>query len=272
MLAEDQETGVFMSPRRPFRHVTRRLLRPLCLLAVCAASLAAAADPLRVALSPDYMPLAFKQEGKLLGIEVDNAREVGNILGRPVEFVEMSNADYVDALNSGRVDVVMSGYSITPERRERVAFVEPFMQVGQMAIILAERAGQLAYPRALYQSGIRMGVEPGTTGESFVRKNFPGAEILTYAQPEQAFDALRKREIDAYIHDAPTSWNLASSRENQDLLSLYRPLTRERLAWAVRKDNLRLLGQLNAALDQLQANGRLTAIQNYWIPVTVQVR
>jgi ABC-type amino acid transport substrate-binding protein len=56
------------------------------------------------------------------------------------------------------------------------------------------------------------------------------------------------------------------------MLSLYRPLTREQLAWAVRKDNTFLLKQLNAALAELRQNGRLSAIQNYWIPVTVQVR
>lgn len=232
----------------------------------------ASAESLRVALSPDYMPIAFKQDGKLLGIEVDNAREVADILGRELVFVEMSTADYIDALNTGRVDVVMSGYSITPERAEQVAFARPFMEVGQMAIILADNAARFAPPQALYRAGIRIGVEPGTTGEAFVRETFSEARILNFADPESAFAALRNGAADVYIHDAPTSWNLASSRDNQDMLSLYRPLTREQLAWAVKKDNTRLLGQLNACLDRLRQNGRLGAIQNYWIPVTVQVR
>lgn len=235
-------------------------------------SIAAAAEPLRVALSPDYMPIAFKQEGKLLGIEVDNAREVADILGRELVFVEMSSGDYIEALNSGRVDVVMSGYSITPERAEQVAFARPFMEIGQMAIILADNAARFAPPQALYRAGIRIGVEPGTTGEAFVRATFPDASVQYYADPSSAFIALRSGAADVYVHDAPTSWNLASSRENQDMLSLYRPLTREQLAWAVKKGNTRLLGQLNACLDRLRENGRLGAIQNYWIPVTVQVR
>lgn len=230
------------------------------------------AEPLRVALSPDYKPLAFKQEGKLVGIEVDNAREVAGVLGREVVFVEMSSGDYIDALNSGKVDVVMSGYSVTDERATQVDFARSFMQIGQMAIILAARAGELAHPRAMYRGGMRIGVEPGTTGESFARDNFPAAELKTYASPSAAFGGLRKREIEYYIHDAPTSWNLAQSREDQDLLSLYRPLNREELAWAVKKGNTRLLGQLNSALAQLEASGRLRAIQNYWIPLTVQVR
>ena len=247
----------------------RRLLATLFLTLFAGTALA---QPLRVALSPDYMPLAFKNEGTLVGIEVDNAREVGKFLGRKVKFVEMNSADYIEALNSDKVDVVMSGFSVTPERRAQVDFVTPFMEIGQMAIILATNAARLAHPRALHQPGVRIGVEPGTTGEAFVRETFPDATVLNYPNPSYAFAALRANAADVYVHDAPTSWNLASSRENQDLLSLYRPLTREALGWAVKKGNVRLLNELEAALDELKRNGRLNAIQNYWIPVTVQVR
>ena len=187
-----------------------RLFLVLMLLLASANGLA---EPLRVALSPDYMPIAFKQDGKLVGIEVDNAREVGKILGREVVFVEMANTDYVEALNEGRVDVVMS------EREALVAFANPFMEVGQMGIILAERAGSLAHPRAMYRPGLRIGVEPGTTGERYVRQTYPEAIVLTYPDPSSAFAALRAAAADVYVHDAPTSWNLASSREDQDMLS-----------------------------------------------------
>lgn len=248
------------------------LSRSILALLVLLASAASLAQPLRVALSPDYMPIAFKQEDKLMGIEIDNAREVGKFLGREVVFVEMKNADYIDALNSGKVDVVMSGYSITPERQSQVSFADPFMEIGQMAIILSSNAGSLAHPRSLYREGLRIGVEPGTTGDKYVREHFPDAKVLNYRDPPYAFAALRAGAADVYIHDAPTSWNLASSRKDGDLLSLYRPLTREMLAWAVKKDNTVLRGQLNAALEALRQNGRLTAIQNYWIPVKVQVR
>ncbi len=247
-------------------------LRVLAAFALSICATLSLAEPLRVALSPDYMPLAFKQDGKLRGIEVDNAREVGMILDRPVEYVEMGSTEYIDALNSGKVDVVMGGYSITPERSAEVDFVRPFMQIGQMGIILAERAGALAYPRALFQKGVKIAVEPGTTGQTYVQANYPLAELRLYNSPDEAFKALRGRQVDVYIHDAPTSWNLASARDNQDLLSLYRPLTREELAWAVKKGNSALLQQLNDALSELESNGRLSAIQNYYIPVTVQVR
>jgi polar amino acid transport system substrate-binding protein len=230
------------------------------------------AEPLRVALSPDYPPLVFKEDGKLVGIEVANAHEVARILGRDLQFVEMPMQGFISALEAGSVDVVMSGFSVTAERRAQVAFTQPFMEVGQMAIIRVDNAGRFAQPRALYREGLRIGVEPGTTGEAYVREHFEQATVQNYADANEAFAALRAGATDVYVHDAPTSWGLAGSKDNQDLLSLYRPLTNESMAWAVRKDNIVLLGQLNAVLDELQANGRLRVIQNYWIPIKVQVR
>ena len=119
---------------------------------------------------------------------------------------------------------------------------------------------------------MRIGVQPNTTGNRFARDQLPEATISHYQDSHAAFKALRDRQIDMYIHDAPTSWRLAINRENDDLLGLFRPLTRENLAWAVRKDNVELLAKLNAALKLLQDNGRARAIQNYWIPVTISVR
>ena len=65
---------------------------------------------------------------------------------------------------------------------------------------------------------------------------------------------------------------MASSAENNDLISLYSPLTNETLAWAVRNGDDRLAGELNRALAKMKASGTLRYILNRWIPVTVEVR
>ena len=76
-------------------------------------SAALAADPLRVGLSPDYEPLAFLQDGTPAGIEVDNAREVAQYLDRSLELVPMAFEELFPALLAGRIDVVMSGISVS---------------------------------------------------------------------------------------------------------------------------------------------------------------
>lgn len=249
--------------------MTRRWIFSLIL--VFAVHPVLSSELLRVGLSADYPPLHFQQDGRLMGIEVDNATAVGEILAREVKLVVLPFGELIPALLAGKVDVLMSGLSVTAERSKRVRFSDPYLRVGQMSILHQDKVARFSQPWAVYREGIRIGVEPGTTGADFAERELKDAEISFYADPEAAFRGLRGDEIDIYIHDAPTSWQLANSRENSDLISLYAPLTEEMLAWAVRPADEHLAGELNRALTLMKSNGSLQYILNRWIPVTVEV-
>lgn len=244
----------------------------IALLLLFATSTAMAAGVLRVGVSASYPPLVFKQEGRIVGIEPDNARAVAKIIGREVSLVELPFQGLIPALLVGEIDVIMAGFSVTAERSSQVLFTDSYMLVGQMAILHKDKLARFAQPWRIYQPGVRVGVEPGTTGAAFAQRELPEAVISTFPNPEAAFAALRADIIDVYIHDAPTSWQLATSRENADLISLYSPMTEEMLAWAVRPDDDALAGELNRALIMMKANGTLQYILNRWIPVRVEVR
>ena len=250
--------------------VIPRLLVTL-LLSHCLVAAPAMAGALVVGVSPDYKPLVFKRNGKLAGIEPDNAREVASIMGRSVRFVELGFDELLPALQDGKVDVVMSGISVTEERKQKVDFSRPFMSVGQMAIIRSADISKFSFPRAIFRPGLKVGVEPGTTGAQYVSEAMPLVTTLYFDGSPAAFAALRAKKIDVYIHDAPTSWGLADTGGDSDLFSLYRLLTHEELAWGVRRGNSSLLAELNAAHDSLASAGKLQAIQNFWIPVKIEV-
>lgn len=231
----------------------------------------AMAAGLKVGMSADYPPLAYLQDGHIVGIEADSAKAVGAIIDQEMTLVNMPFEQLIPALQAGDIDVIMSGMSVTPERSEQVLFTDSYMDVGQMAIMTTDKVGHFSQPWALYSEGVRIGVEPGTTGADFAARELKDAKVMFYNDSAAAFAGLRSNEIDLYIHDAPTSWQLATSNENADLISLYKPLTSEKLAWAVRKDDARLAARLDDALQLLKRNGTITYIFNRWIPVTVEV-
>lgn len=243
----------------------------LVFFAVLLSATGVTAADLKVGVSADYPPMAFLEQGRIVGIEADNAKAIGGIVGKELTLVNMPFNNLIPALLSGEIDVIMSAMSVTPERSKQVLFTDAFMEVGQMAIIRTEKAGQFAQPRAVYGEGVRVGVEPGTTGAQFAQSDLTDAQVKTYTDSSAAFAALRSNEIDVYIHDAPTSWELARSTQFNDLISLYKPLTHEQLAWAVRPDDERLAAMLNDALKTMKRNGSLRYILNRWIPVTVEV-
>ncbi len=248
----------------------RKLLLTVCLTAFTCSAMAAGA--LKVGMSADYPPLHFSEDGTLHGIEVDNVRTVSEILSRRMDIEVLPFDDLIPALEAGRIDIIMSGFSVTAERSQRVLFSDAYLRVGQMAIMHKSKVGRFSQPWAVYREGVRIGVEPGTTGAAFAARELTDAVVRNYPDPEAAFAGLRRDEIDLYVHDAPTSWQLANSMDNDDLISLYAPLTEEMLAWAVRKDDVALAQELNRALALMKSNGSLQYILNRWIPVTVEVR
>lgn len=231
----------------------------------------AQADDLVVGVNPEYKPLVYKEEGKLTGIELATASATAELLNKKLILKELQWDDLIPALQRGDIDVIMSGMSITEERQKQVDFSHSYLEVGQMAIISMKHLNRFAAPTAMFQPGVRVGVETGTTGEDYAKQFLATAELKTFTNPSTAFEALRADDIDFFIHDAPTSWKIAQSSEYSDLFALYRPLTKESLAWAVKKGNQSLLAELNQALTALESNGKLKLIQDHWMPVKVQV-
>lgn len=227
---------------------------------------------LRVGLTANYPPLVDKGSGKLAGIEIDLANEVGKDLNKRMQFVEMPWEKLIPALVGGDIDIIMSGMSITDGRKKKISFTEPYMQIGQMAITRVDEIQKLGSLSALLDAPITVGYEPETTGESFVKNNMHNARPEPVASIDAAVAALRSRQIDAFIHDAPTAWRIGSDVEYRDLIGLYWPLTDEYLAWGVRISDQALRSALNGQIAAMKKDGRLSRITRKWIKVRVEVK
>ncbi len=95
-------------------------------------------DTMKVGVATNYPPVIFKHDGKIVGIEADLAQSVGKETGMDIKFEEMPWESLESALNDGKIDVVMSGVSITQARQQRVDFTKPYMVIGQMVMIKAD--------------------------------------------------------------------------------------------------------------------------------------
>ena len=126
-----------------------------------AAQPVASPQALRVGTAPNYPPISFKQQGRLTGLEVDCARGVAVELGRRVELIELDWEALIPALESGKIDVIMSGMSITAARASRVQFVSYYLRVGQMAIFRKADQLPLSSPTLLTLTRRRVGFSPG---------------------------------------------------------------------------------------------------------------
>lgn len=225
---------------------------------------------LRVAISPDFPPLAQKGlVGAPVGLEVDFANQIGRELGKQIIFVEAPWSELISLLLANHADIIMSGMSITKERAEVVNFTDPYAEVGQMALVRAKDASSFSNPQAFTSTTSRVGFVGQTTGELAARAIFLRAKLLTQPSIDQGITALRNGEIDVFLHDAPTVWRIAGNPNEKDLKGLFWPLTKEPLAWAVRKEDEPLRFALNRIVAQWRDSGQLQLFIKRWVTFTI---
>jgi ABC-type amino acid transport substrate-binding protein len=223
----------------------------------------------RIGITPNYPPLAYKFRGQLVGVEVDFAHQLGKDMDKQITFVETPWAELIPALVDGKIDIIMSGMSATEERAKRISFTEPYMHIGQMALVRAKDQEAYSTVERLFDTTSRVGFVSNTTGEQVARVIFSRAKLAPQPTVEDGIAVLRKGTIDIFIHDAPTVWRIGGNPGETQLIGLYWPLSEEPLAWAVRKSDVPLQFALSQKVKDWKLSGRLQQLMSRWISLRI---
>jgi polar amino acid transport system substrate-binding protein len=238
-------------------------LHLIALLALLTGSLSAQPSPLRVGMDLSYPPFeTIGPEGKPTGISVEIAEALGTYLGRPVEIANMPFTGLIPALKSGKIDLIISSMTATPERAKAVAFSEPYLTTGLAALVpAASSATDLA---SLDQAGQTIVVRQGTTGEVFARANLRNARILTLEKENSAVLEVVQAKAAAFIYDQMSVFQNAQ-RNPGKVRALLAPLQRESWAIALRREDGTLLAEVNAFLTKFRADGGFTKLADQYL-------
>jgi ABC-type amino acid transport substrate-binding protein len=226
---------------------------------------------LRLGVSASGAPLAFFDQGVLRGLIVELAKALAETLDRELQVQEMPEARLVDALRGGRIDLMLSTLPEADLKALGLAASSTLFETGQMALIRAADVGRFGRPMDLITTQARVGYQQGTAGARFVQSGLPRAERVPFADVDLGIEALRRGDVDVFIHEAPTVWAIAAHGAELDLLGIFQPLTDARAAWIVRAEDPLLRTSIDLVLRQWREMGRLNRIVNRWIPLRVQV-
>jgi ABC-type amino acid transport substrate-binding protein len=226
----------------------------------------ATARALRVGVTPMFPPMIFKQGAEVTGLEAEAARELGRELGRPVKFVEVKWENQIDSLLSRKTDIVMSSMTITPERRVRAAFSDPYLKGGQMMLTRRTELHRysLGLPPTLPGT---VGVIQSTVGEYLIQREFASSKRRAFDTMDDAVSALVAGRVDSLIADAPVAWYQAGLNESKGLGVVPRMLTQEVFGWAMRPDDAELQTKVNGFIAKRQADGSLNQMIKRWLPL-----
>lgn len=224
---------------------------------------------LRVGVAANAPPMIAKKNGEYIGVEAEFARALGARMGVPVRFVNMPFNQLLSALDARKIDIVMSGMTVTDLRKPLAEFCDPYASSGQTLMVKADKLWSFSYPAVVFVINTRIGVERGSVSETLARQKCPKAKVTAFSSTEAAADALKAGRVDVVMADAPILWRVAAKNQASggDLVVIRRFLTQENLAWAVRRGDTEMLNIGNTALRAWRADGTLARILSSAMPV-----
>jgi polar amino acid transport system substrate-binding protein len=212
----------------------------------------------------DFLPwIGRDKAGKLVGFEVDVAQDLARVLGVRVEFVEVPFGDLLVALTTGRIDVVISAYSITADRARLALFSVPYGHTDYYLLLDRKSLPESASKGDYDVEGYKIGVIEDTVGETIAGRSFTKAEIVPLPDDNATREALSEGRVNAIIAATPVPNFMMMSEPDRYAIGSD-PLYSSSEAVAVRPDSLRFVNFIDAWIGENQANGRLQAAREYW--------
>jgi polar amino acid transport system substrate-binding protein len=150
-----------------------------------------------------YPPFEYEESGKVVGIDADVMRAIGGRLGLTVEFVNQGFDAIFAALAAGKCDVIASSVSINDERKKSMDFSDPYFDIVQS--LLVRKADATKYKDLASLKGKTIGVQSGTTGQTYAKANASGSTLKEFTKEDEMISALKAGTVDALLQDLPVN-------------------------------------------------------------------
>ncbi len=202
---------------------------------------------IKIAVFSDKKPFGYVDEyGKYQGYDVYFAERIAKDLGVKVKYVPVEAAARVEVLQTGKVDLVLANFTVTPERAEKVDFALPYMKCALG--VVSNKKDFITSPEQL--NGKTLIISKGTTAETYFTKNYPNVNLLKFDQYSEAYNALLDgRGVGLSTDNTEVlAWALENDGFAVGIESLG---SLDTIAPAVSKGNSSLLDWLNKEIENL---------------------
>ena len=180
-------------------------------------------------------------------------------LGLELQIDDMDFDAALLSVQQGKADIAMAGITVTDERMAVMSFSDSYA-TGIQSIIVPE-GSDITSPDDL--AGKKIGTQRGTTGYIYCSDDFGDDAVVAYDDGLTAVQALNNGQVDAVVIDNEPAKAYVES--NPGLKILDTSYAEEDYAIGMNKSNTALLEAVNAALEELKADGTLQAIVDKYI-------
>ncbi|MBB6051355.1 ABC transporter substrate-binding protein/permease [Armatimonas rosea] len=219
---------------------------------------------LKLATDATYPPFEYMENGKVVGFDAELAAELGRELGVQVELVSMEWSGVFAAVETQKCDLVISGVTITAERKKGNGFTRPYFLSGQ--VIARKKGTSFAKPSDILPEGRTAAVQQETTGQFAMEKaGVPKERLHRFDTLQDGLMDVKNGKSDVAVGDEPALAEIIRKGYPELELAPGGPFVEENLGIVAKKDALTLLAALNLALERIVVDGRYARIYEKWM-------
>lgn len=227
----------------------------------------AAEGYLTMATNAAFPPYEYVEGGEIVGIDAEIAGAIAEKLGLQLQIDDMEFDAITTSVKSGKADIGLAGMTVTPERQEEVDFTASYATGVQVVIVTEDSA--ITSVDDLFAEGASnvIGVQRNTTGDLYTTWDLEEAGLATidrYSKGADAVQALKTGKVDCVVIDNEPAKAFVDAVEGLKILET--EYIQEDYAGAMSKDNTALYEAVNAALEELIADGTVQSIIDKYIP------
>ena len=205
---------------------------------------------INIGVFSDKNPFGYVDEnGEYQGYDVYFARRLAEDLGVEANFVSTEAANRIEYLQTGKVDIILANFTVTPERAEEADFALPYMNV---ALGVISPDSNVITSLDNWNADDQMIVISGTTAETYLTKEYPDIPLQKYDSYATAKNALENGNGAAWANDNTEVIAFASQNPGYTV-GIPSLGSQDTIAPAVSKGNETLLNAIN---DEIKALGK----------------
>jgi polar amino acid transport system substrate-binding protein len=206
-----------------------------------------------VGMELNYPPFEMiDPEGRPAGISVEIADALGKHLGLPPKIENIPFDGLIPALKTGKIDLIISSMTATPEREESIDFSEPYLRTG-LCLLVNNRAPIHSIQDADQQSCV-IAVKQGTTGQLYAKTHLKQAKVLVLDKEDACVLEVVQGKAQAFIYDQLSvleDWR----RNKETTTAILRPFQEEVWAIGIRKGDGQMKAKVNTFLRGFRTAG-----------------
>lgn len=215
---------------------------------------------LRLGISADNPPFTFVRDGVFVGFEIDLAHALASQMKCSLEILDLDFGGLIPAVKNDVVDLVISGFNITEERKKNVTFSDPYY-FGETGVIAHEPIRQSAD-----LANKRLGVQHGSIWEDEAKSIAAashGIEVVGFHRINQIVQELEQHSIDAIVIETTVAQQILESHPHFKVSTIPSHSTQNGIGVVVPHGS-QLLASINSALAEVKQNGTLKKLTDKW--------